>query len=136
LQRAKREKLRAILLFICCCRHRKLKLKIFILNFALNFSIFALCKLLFVHNVFYTNVKFCLQETIPFYRTQLTWVLIEFSILKKIRIILTELFSNWSHCHDFDYYSLLPAKIIKWKGLFHMYSHKREYIWNEILFVC
>jgi hypothetical protein len=56
-------------------------------------------------------------------RKQLTWVLIEFSILPKIRIILTELFSKWSHCHDFDYYSLLPAKIIKWMGLFHMYSH-------------
>ncbi len=29
-----------------------------------QFLYFALCKLLFVHNVFYTNVKFCLQETI------------------------------------------------------------------------
>jgi hypothetical protein len=52
-----------------------LKLKIFNFNFwcrqqqinkkiALNLFIFALCKLFFVHNVFYTNVKFCLQETI------------------------------------------------------------------------
>jgi hypothetical protein len=56
-------------------------------------------------------------------RKQLTWVLIEFSVFPKIRIILTELFSKWSHCHDFDYYSLLPAKIIKWKGLSHMYSY-------------
>ncbi len=31
--------------------------------------------------------------------------------------------SNWLHCHDFDNYSLLPAKIIKWMGIFHMYSH-------------
>jgi hypothetical protein len=29
-----------------------------------HFLYFALCKLLFVHSVFYTNVKFCLQETI------------------------------------------------------------------------
>jgi hypothetical protein len=45
----------------------KLKLKIFTLNVAPSFSIFALCKLLFVHNAFYTYVKFCLQETIPYF---------------------------------------------------------------------
>jgi hypothetical protein len=66
---------------------------------------------------------FHLRSTTVLPRKQLTWVLIEFSILPKIRIILTELFSKWSHCHDFVYYSLLPAKIIKRKGLSHMYSH-------------
>ncbi len=69
------------------------------------------------------NISFAKLSSYRFTsKTKLTWVSIKFSILPKIRLILTEFYSKWSHCHDFDYYSLLPTKIIKWMRLSHMYS--------------